>query len=300
MPTMKAGSTLSQSDLPGFPVRRGKVRDIYDLGDALLLVATDRISTYDVVHPTPIPDKGRILTALSLFWFDLLKDVTSNHLIATDPARYGRGLEKFADQLTGRSMLVRKATVVPIECVVRGYLAGSGWKDYQSTGAVCGIKLPPGMKQCQKLETPAFTPSTKADVGHDENISYDQAAQTVGDAVMKELRDRTLAIYKKAADYAAGRGILIADTKFEFGRHEGKLLLIDEVLTPDSSRFWPADKYAAGRDQESFDKQFVRNYVTGLGWNKQPPAPEIAPDIVEKTRAKYIEAYEKLTGRKFA
>jgi phosphoribosylaminoimidazole-succinocarboxamide synthase len=289
-----------RTEIPGLPVRRGKVRDVYDLGDRLLLVATDRVSTYDVVHPTPIPGKGRILTALSLFWFEFLADLTPNHVLTADAADFPAELRAYADQLAGRSLLVRKAAVVPIECVVRGYLAGSGWKDYQAGGAVCGVALPPGLTQCAKLPEPVFTPATKAETGHDENISFAEAASRAGADVMAELRDRTLAVYRKAADYAAGRGILIADTKLEWGFADGRLILVDEVLTPDSSRFWPADRYAAGRDQESFDKQFVRNYAAGLGWNKQPPAPELPADIVERTRAKYVEAYERLTGRRWA
>lgn len=296
---MNARPIVLRSELPGIPVRRGKVRDVYDLGDHLLLVATDRVSTYDVVHPTPIPDKGRLLTALSLFWFEFLSDLTPNHIVSADIRDFGRGLEKYADQLEGRSVLVRKAAVVPIECVARGYITGSGWKDYLATGEICGVRLPPGLQQCGKLAEPIFTPATKAESGHDENITFGRAAHDVGAELMQTLRDKTLAVYRQAADYAAARGIIIADTKLEWGRCDGRLILVDEVLTPDSSRFWPADKYAPGRDQESFDKQFVRNYAAGLGWDKQPPAPALPEDIVRRTREKYIEAYERLTGRKF-
>jgi len=294
---MNPSPAVAQTNIPGFPVRRGKVRDMYDLGDCLLMVATDRISTYDCIHPTPIPGKGRVLTALSKFWFEFLADTVENHVITSDFGEFGHGLEPFADQLVGRSMLVRKAKVVPIECVARGYLAGSGWKDYQATGSVCGVSLPKGLRQCEKLPAPVFTPATKAESGHDENISIETAAASVGFNVMQGLRDLTLEVYRKAADYAASRGILIADTKFEFGFDGDRLLLIDEVLTPDSSRFWPADTYAPGRDQDSFDKQYVRNYVSGLGWNKQPPAPPLPPEIVDKTLAKYLEAFRRLTGR---
>jgi phosphoribosylaminoimidazole-succinocarboxamide synthase len=253
-------TVLLSSDLP-FPVRRGKVRDVYDLGQMLLIVATDRISAFDCVMPNGIPEKGKILTALSLFWFEMFHDV-ENHLISTDMADYPVQLKPFADQIAGRSMLVRKASVVPIECVARGYLAGSGWKEYQQSQTVCGVSLPAGLRQCDKLPKPIFTPATKEESGHDINVSFEETSKRVGGELASALRDKTLSIYTRAADYAAGRGVIIADTKFEFGRLEdGRLILVDEILTPDSSRFWPADKYAAGRDQESFDKQYVRNWL---------------------------------------
>lgn len=289
-------AALMESSLP-FPVRRGKVRDVYDLGDVLLIVATDRISAFDCVMPNGIPDKGRILTALSLFWFEKFARDFENHLLATRVGDYPSAVRTHGEQLEGRSMLVRKAEVVPIECVARGYLAGSGWKEYQASQTVCGIKLPPGLRQCDQLPAPIFTPATKEESGHDQNISLEEAAQRVGDATAVDLRDRTLSLYQRAADYARGRGIIIADTKFEFGRVlDGRLILIDEVLTPDSSRFWPADQYAPGKDQPSFDKQFVRNYLEKLDWNKTPPAPRLPDDVVQGTRRRYLEAYEKLTG----
>ncbi len=300
---------LLQSSLP-FPVRRGKVRDVYDLGESLLIVATDRISAYDVVMPNGIPDKGKILTAISLFWFDKFAAQFENHLISADVGDYPQNVRPFRDQLEGRSMLCRKAKVIPIECVARGYLAGSGWKEYQKTQSVCGIKLPAGLRQCDKLPAPIFTPATKEESGHDINISFEEAAERIGRETATTLRDRTLKLYTLAADYAASRGVLIADTKFEFGVVSesggavgqsgggGKLILIDEVLSPDSSRFWPADQYAPGRDQPSFDKQFVRNYLESQPWDKTPPAPRLPEEVVEGTRRRYLEAYEKLTGRK--
>jgi phosphoribosylaminoimidazole-succinocarboxamide synthase len=297
-----ASDALLSSDLP-FPVRRGKVRDVYDLTDALLIVATDRISAFDCIMPNPIPGKGKILTALSLFWFEKFAGAFENHLIATDVERYPAAVRPFADQLTGRSMLVKKANVVPIECVARGYLAGSGWKEYQQTQTVCGVKLPPGLRQCDKLPEPIFTPATKEESGHDINISYEEAARRVGENIASQLRDRTLSLYRQAADYAATKGVIIADTKFEFGLlpsagvSDGRLILIDEVLTPDSSRFWPADQYQPGRDQPSYDKQFVRNWLESQPWDKTPPAPRLPDDVVEGTRRRYAEAYERLTGR---
>ena len=287
---------LLQSDLP-FPVRRGKVRDVYDLGDALLIVATDRISAFDVIMPNGIPDKGKILTALSLFWFERFGDV-ENHVISADIGQYPGVLRPFARQIEGRSMLVRKADVVPVECVARGYLAGSGWKEYRQTGTVCGVRLPPGLRQCDRLPEPIFTPATKAESGHDLNISFEEMRRHTGRADPEQMRDKTLAIYQRAADYALGRGVIIADTKFEFGLVEGdRLILIDEVLTPDSSRFWPADPYEPGRDQPSFDKQFVRNWLEAQPWDKTPPAPPLPDDVVEGTRRRYLEAYERLTGK---
>lgn len=297
---------ILQTNWPGIPVRRGKVRDVYDLGDRLLIAASDRISAFDVVMANGIPDKGRILTALSLFWFEHLGDRVAHHLLGTEPDMVPAA---YREQFVGRTMICRKAEVVPIECVVRGYLAGSGWKEYQQSRAVCGVKLPAGLRQCDRLPQPIFTPATKAEHGHDENISFERAAELVGPGVMRELRDRSVELYRAAADYAAARGIIIADTKFEFGsagpRGTGgpALILIDEVLTPDSSRFWPADRFEPGRDQESYDKQFVRNYLEHLcgegRWNKQAPGPALPADVIEGTRARYIEAYERLTGRRF-
>jgi phosphoribosylaminoimidazole-succinocarboxamide synthase len=293
-------AVVRETHLEGLKVRRGKVRDVYDLGDRLLIVATDRLSAYDVVLPTGIPDKGRILTALSLWWFDFLKDLTPNHLISADVRQMGPEAQAHAADLAGRSMLCRKANVFPIECVVRGYLAGSGWREYTKSGTVCGTKLPAGLKQCDRLPEPMFTPSTKAESGHDENINFEQAAKTIGTKAATALRDLSLAVYKKAAEYARQHGIIIADTKFEWGEVDGTIILVDEVLTPDSSRFWPADTYEPGHDQPSFDKQFVRNWLDTLTWDKTPPGPELPDDIVSATRTKYVEAYERLTLKKFA
>ncbi len=294
-----APEVVTQTHFTAYPVRRGKVRDVYDLGDEILLVATDRISAYDVVLPTPIPEKGALLTRLSAFWFDFFAGSVPHHLIEVIERCAPAGLEAHLPQLRGRTMRCRKTSVVPIECVVRGYLAGSGWSDYQHTGAVCGIKLAGGLRQCDKLPEPIFTPATKADVGHDENISFDQACTQVGREVMTQLRNRSLELYHRAAAYALTRGIIIADTKFEWGRRGDDILLIDEVLTPDSSRFWPADRYQPGRDQESFDKQYVRNHLTTLiqsgRWDKNPPGPALPEDIVANTAAKYREAVNRLT-----
>ena len=287
---------LLQSTLP-LPCRRGKVRDVYDLGDTLLIVATDRISAFDVIMPNGIPDKGKILTAISLFWFKRFANFFQNHLIATEVADYPAKVQPYAEQLHGRSMLVKKAAVLPIECVARGYLAGSGWKEYQKTQSVCGVELPPGLRQCDMLPHPIFTPATKEETGHDINISFEETAQRIGAETAGTLRDRTLALYSLAAEYASSHGVIIADTKFEFGRlPDGKLILIDEVLTPDSSRFWPASVYQPGQDQPSYDKQFVRNYLETLNWNKTPPGPVLPEEVVRKTREKYLEAYERLTG----
>jgi phosphoribosylaminoimidazole-succinocarboxamide synthase len=294
---MKTTALLATA-LGDYPRRSGKVRDIYELDDRLLLIATDRISAYDVVMPNGIPDKGRVLTQISVFWFDLLKDITPNHLLSASLADLPQDCRQ--EELDGRIMLCRKTRVVPIECIVRGYLAGSGWKEYKASGTVCGIKLPGRLKQCQELPEPIFTPSTKAASGHDENISFEQAAAAVGADLAAELRDRSLAIYKRARQYAASRGIIVADTKFEWGRDEsGKLILIDECLTPDSSRFWPADEYKPGRDQPSFDKQFVRDYLDEIEFNRTPPAPPLPVEIVQRTREKYIEAFTRLTGKDF-
>ncbi|HYL92952.1 MAG TPA: phosphoribosylaminoimidazolesuccinocarboxamide synthase [Alphaproteobacteria bacterium] len=289
---------LLQTDFPDLILHaRGKVRDLYSLNGYLLFVATDRISAFDYVLGTGIPEKGRVLTQISLFWFNFLKDTVHNHLVSADVDHYPAPLRKYSDQLRGRSMLVTKAQMVDIECVVRGYISGSAWKEYQQQGTVCGIKLPSGLRDSDKLPEPIFTPATKAISGHDENISFAEMAKRTGHELAEQLRDVSLKIYKKAADYAAGRGIIIADTKFEFGHTAQGITLADEVLTPDSSRFWPADQYQPGKTQESFDKQFVRNYLEEIKWNKQPPAPSLPDDVAQKTSEKYIQAYKILTGR---
>jgi phosphoribosylaminoimidazole-succinocarboxamide synthase len=293
-------SAVTRTDIAGFPVRRGKVRDVYDLGDRLLLVATDRISAYDVIMPTPIPDKGCMLTRLSRFWFEFFGDTVPHHFLGVVEDRAPEGMAAHLDALRGRATLCRKAEVVPIECVVRGYLAGSGWVEYQQAQAVCGVSLPGGLRQCEQLPEPIFTPATKATSGHDINISFEQAQEIAGAEVMETLRRFSIALYTRAAEHARARGIIIADTKFEFGRVDGELMLIDEVLTPDSSRFWPVDRYAPGRDQDSFDKQYVRNYLTALvetgQWDKTPPGPELPEEIVRNTAAKYREACAWLMG----
>ena len=288
---------LLQTALGNLPVRRGKVRDIYDLGDVLLMVSTDRISAFDWVLPTGIPDKGRVLTQLSGFWFGLLG--VSHHLLSLNvrEARLPEGIDR--EPLVGRGMVVRKAEVVPIECVVRGYLAGSGWKEYQQSGAVCGIRLPPGLSNGSQLPEPIFTPATKEQSGHDVNISFERMVEIVGNETATVLRERSLAVYRRGAAHALRRGIIIADTKFEWGFSRGELLLIDEVLTPDSSRFWPADLYSPGQNQPSFDKQFVRDWLEGANWDKNSSPPELPAEIVAKTREKYIEAYERLSGMDF-
>jgi len=284
---------MLQSNVAGYPRRQGKVRDVYDIGDRLVIVATDRISAFDWVLPTPIPDKGRILTALTLFWLNWLK--VPNHLVSAQSSDFPPPFR--GPEFAGRTMLVRKTEVVPIECVVRGYLAGSGWKDYRKTGAVCGVKLPADMRECEALPEPIFTPSTKAETGHDENISFEEMVGTVGQGTANELRTKSLDVYRRAAEYARGKGVIIADTKFEWGRlPSGELILIDEVLTPDSSRFWPGDGYQPGRGQPSFDKQFVRDWLETTTWDKNSPPPAVPADVVDKTRAKYLEAMERLTG----
>ena len=276
----------------------GKVRDLYRVdNERLLFVATDRISAFDYVLATGIPHKGRVLTQLSLFWFDFFRDLIPSHLIASQVNEYPAPLQKYAAQLSGRSMLVTHANMVAIECVARGYLAGSGWREYKATGKVCGIELPPGLRESDKLPEPIFTPAVKATSGHDENISFAEMVKRAGPKLSEQLRDMTLALYRKAADYAARRGIIIADTKFEFGTTAAGLVLADEVLTPDSSRFWPAAKYRTGGPQESFDKQYVRDYLESISWNKQPPAPALPADVAARTSEKYIEAYRTLTGR---
>ncbi len=277
---------------------RGKVRDIYDLGDRLLIVATDRISAFDVVMPNPIPDKGRILTQLSKFWFDLTKEIVPNHILSTEVEDYPKECQPYQEMLRSRSMLVVKTEVLPVECVVRGYLSGSGWEEYRKTGEVCGIKLPKGLLESSKLEEPIFTPATKAEMGlHDENIPFEKVKKTIGKDFAQKVKSLSLAIYKKARDFAEQRGILIADTKMEFGVRAKKLILIDELLTPDSSRFWPRDEYQPGGPQKSFDKQFLRDYLLSIRWDKSPPAPQLPEEIVQKTREKYLEAYERLVGR---
>jgi len=280
--------------------RRGKVRDVYAVSeDRLLIIATDRISAFDCVLPTPIEHKGEVLTALSRFWFRKLEHIVPNHLLTTEIEEMPAAIAAHADELRGRSMLVRRAWVFPVECVVRGYLAGSGWKDYQRTEQVCGHQLPKGLRESERLDKPIFTPATKAETGHDENISEQQMASIIGNEVTQFLRDVSLRLYREASEYARGRGIIIADTKFEFGRDAaGRIILIDEALTPDSSRFWPAENYEVGKSQPSFDKQFVRDYLERLKWNKQPPAPELPPDVAQATTDRYVEAYELLVIKK--
>jgi phosphoribosylaminoimidazole-succinocarboxamide synthase len=299
---MGSSEAVTETRIPNLPLRRGKVRDIYDLGDEILLVATDRISAYDVVLPTPIPGKGAVLTSISRFWFRHFGGLVPHHLIEVIEDQAPPGLEGHLGMLRERTMRCRKTKVVPIECVVRGYITGSGWKEYCKSGEVCGIRLPAGLKECDRLPEPIFTPATKAEVGHDENISFETACELAGAACMKLLRDRSIDLYCRAADFAAQRGVIIADTKFEWGERDGAYLLIDEVLTPDSSRFWPAEQYEPGHDQESFDKQYVRNYLTSLveqgNWDKTPPGPELPEDVVKNTAAKYREAFERLTKKR--
>ena len=291
---------LLQTDFPDLQLHAsGKVRDVYQLdAERLLFVATDRISAFDYVLATGIPHKGHVLSQISLFWFDFLSDIVPNHLITADVNRYPQMLHKYADQLRGRSMVVQRAKMFPVECVVRGYISGSAWKEYKATGKVCGIELPAGLRESEALPQPIFTPSTKAASGHDENISFTKMCEIVGTEAASTLRDLTLHIYKKAADYARQRGIIIADTKFEFGRTAKGITLADEVLTPDSSRFWPADTYAPGRPQESYDKQYVRDYLEEIRWNKQPPAPALPAEVALRTSEKYLDAYLQITGNK--
>ncbi len=286
-----------ETNITGMTPRRGKVRDMYDLGDSLLMISTDRISAFDWVLPSGIPDKGRVLTTISEFWFEKLG--IANHLLTMDLTTISLPEDTDIESLTGRSMVVKKCDVVPIECVVRGYLVGSGWKEYQESGTVCGIKLPPGLQQASQLENPIFTPATKEESGHDINISFETMVDIVGEDTATELRDRSMAIYQQGAEYARERGVIIADTKFEWGWFEGELILIDEVLTPDSSRFWPAETYCVGESPRSFDKQFVRDWLETTDWDKNSPAPSLPDDIVMNTRAKYIEAYEVISGREF-
>ena len=296
---MPLAAPLLETRLNGLvPHRQGKVRDIFDLGDSLLLVATDRISAFDYVLGSGIPDKGRVLTQLSAFWFERTSHIAANHLIATDVAQYPWSMQRHADILAGRSMLVKKTNPVPIECVARGYLSGSGWKEYVTQGSVCGIALPSGLRESDRLPEPIFTPATKATTGHDVNVSEEEAARLVGRDLMRQLRERTLALYRFGSAHAESKGIILADTKFEFGTtDEGDVILIDEVMTPDSSRYWPKDQHTPGGPQPSFDKQFVRDYLERIRWDKQPPVPTLPEDVVSRTRDKYIEAFRRLTGK---
>jgi phosphoribosylaminoimidazole-succinocarboxamide synthase len=297
MPIDTKAPPLLETRLPGFTLwKRGKVRDVYDLGDRLLVVATDRLSAFDVVLPTPIPGKGVVLTQMSLFWFELLEDVVPHHVLTADVSRYPAELQRFRDQLEGRSMLVVKTEVLPVECVVRGYLAGSGFKDYLKAGSVCGIALPAGLSDSDRLQPAIFTPATKAETGHDENITYEAMVASVGEERAAQARRVSLLLYERARAHAEARGIILADTKFEFGVRDGRLIWVDEALTPDSSRFWPRDAYAPGRSQPSFDKQFVRDYLETLDWDKQPPGPELPPEVVARTLEKYVEAFSRLRG----
>lgn len=285
-------------DLPVFA--KGKVRDVYMVGDDLLLmVVTDRISAFDVVFDEPIPDKGKVLNKISEFWFNYTKDIIGNHVVTSDVSEYPMGLSRYRKELDGRSMLVRKLQMEKVECIVRGYLEGSGLKEYKATGSICGIKLPEGLKQADKLPEPIFTPSTKSQEGHDVNITFDELVNMIGTERAKRLKEKSIELYVAASEYAESKGIIIADTKFEFGYLDGELVVADEMLTPDSSRFWPLDDYEPGRAQKSFDKQFLREYLENIGWDKNPPAPQLPKEIIEKTRAKYIEAYERITGRNF-
>jgi phosphoribosylaminoimidazole-succinocarboxamide synthase len=295
--TSRATSAVYETELSGVELTaRGKVRDIYDLGDSLLIVATDRLSAFDYVLPDPIPDKGKVLNQISEFWFRRFADLVPHHVIATEVEKFPAPLPRFADQLAGRSTLARKLEMLPVECVARGYLAGSGWKEYRRQGTVCGIELPAGLQESSQLPEPLFTPSTKAEEGHDENIPYAEVERLVGAELAARLRRLTLDLYAAGADHARGRGIIIADTKFEFGMAGDELVLADEVLTPDSSRFWPADRYEPGRGQPSFDKQYVRDHLESVGWNKQPPVPSLPAEIVEGTRERYLEIFRILTG----
>ncbi len=295
MASSQMSAVILQTNFPGLKLLgRGKVRDIYEVGDKLLIVATDRLSAFDVVFPTPIPDKGRVLTQLSMFWFEKLSALIPNHVISA--TEFGGELAPYAASLAGRSMLVRRTEPLPIECVVRGYISGSGWKDYQKTGAICGIPLPAGLRESDRLPEPIFTPSTKATTGHDENISFEETVARIGRPLAEQLRDISLTIYKRATEHATARGIILADTKFEFGLLDNELIWIDEALTPDSSRFWPADQYVPGKSQPSFDKQYVRDYLEKIGWNKQPPAPPLPSEVVVATQQKYKEAFQRITG----
>ena len=297
---MASPQPLFQTNLPGCDlIARGKVRDIYAAGDHLVIVASDRLSAFDYILPTPIPDKGRVLTQATLFWLDLLREIVPNHFVSARVDDFPPQFQAYADQLEGRSMLVRRAKMIEVECVARGYVSGSGWKDYVRTQSICGIPLPPGLRESDRLPQPLFTPASKSQSGHDENISFEDVASRIGVELAERLRSLTLAIYARAFEYAASRGIIIADTKFEFGFVRDELILADEVLTPDSSRFWPRDQYKPGGMQPSYDKQFVRDYLESIHWNKQPPAPALPPDVIAKTTEKYREAYYALTGKHF-
>ena len=290
---------INDTDFIKLPLHiKGKVRNVYDLGDKILIVVTDRISAFDVVFPDLIPNKGKVLNSISEFWFNYTKDVVDNHVITTDVSQYPEGLSQFKEELQGRSMLVKKIKMVEAECIVRGYLEGSGLKDYNSTGSICGIKLPEGLKQGDKLPEPIFTPSTKASEGHDENVSFEELCRVIGTDLANQLKDTSIALYNKASKYAESKGIILADTKFEFGLVDGKLVVADEVFTPDSSRFWDMKEYQPGRPQKSFDKQFLREYLEAIAWDKKPPAPALPEDVIRNTELKYIEAYERLTGNK--
>jgi phosphoribosylaminoimidazole-succinocarboxamide synthase len=289
---------IFETNLGSIPILvRGKVRDVYDAGGFLVIVASDRLSAFDYILPTPIPDKGRVLTQLTLFWLELTRDIVPNHFVSANVDDYPSQFHPYRDQLEGRSMLVHRAKMIDIECVARGYVSGSGWKDYRKEGRICGIPLPSGLRESDRLPEPIFTPATKAQSGHDENISFETAASQIGDSLARKIRDLTLTIYKRASDYAATRGIIIADTKFEFGFVGDQLVLADEVLTPDSSRFWPRESYQPGGPQASFDKQYVRDYLESINWNKQPPAPPLPADVIQRTSEKYREAYRVLTGK---
>lgn len=290
---------INDTDFIKLPLHiKGKVRNVYDLGDKILIVVTDRISAFDVVFPNLIPNKGKVLNSISEFWFNYTKDIVDNHVITTDVSQYPEGLSQFKEELQGRSMLVKKIKMVEAECIVRGYLEGSGLKDYKATGSICGIKLPEGLKQGDKLPEPIFTPSTKASEGHDLNVSFEELCKTIGTDLANKLKETSIALYNKASEYAESKGIILADTKFEFGLEDGKLIVADEMFTPDSSRFWDMKEYEPGRPQKSFDKQFLREYLESVDWDKKPPAPELPDDVVRNTELKYIEAYELLTGKK--
>ncbi len=293
-------SNVVETSISEYPLKgRGKVRDIYDLGDSLLFIASDRISAFDYVLPNPIPDKGKVLTQISLFWFHYLREMVDNHVITANFSDFPEPLRKYSE-LEGRAMIVKKAKMFPVECVARGYLSGSGWKEYQETGAVCGITLPAGLRESDSLPEPIFTPATKAETGHDINITYEQVVSILNEEQARSLRDLTLDIYRRASEHALHQGIIIADTKFEFGIYEGQIILCDEVLTPDSSRFWPKDGYEPGRGQKSLDKQYVRDYLEKIRWNKQPPCPELPEEVVQETSAKYREIYRRITGQALA
>ncbi|HPJ20991.1 MAG TPA: phosphoribosylaminoimidazolesuccinocarboxamide synthase [Clostridia bacterium] len=295
------GKLLGNTEFTGIkPWKIGKVREMYDLGDKILLVVTDRISAFDCVFPNLIPEKGRVLNSISAFWFNFTSDIIKNHMITTDVDEYPEPFNRYKEELEGRSMLVRKLQIVPAECIVRGYLEGSGLKDYRRTGSICGIRLPDGMKQAEKLPEPVFTPSTKAEEGHDQNVTYEKLCREIGDDLAAKLRDTSLALYKKVSDYALSKGLILADTKFEFGLLDGELVVADEMFTPDSSRFWDASDYEPGRAQKSFDKQYLREYLETLDWDKTPPAPELPADVIARTTEKYLEAYEILTGKEMA